>query len=565
MRIREIELKNFRSFCECKVQLDSFYTAISGKNNAGKSTLLKALRILFGCDECFGPFYDSDGPVNLKKDFPRWLVNEVPDNKKVIMIRARLLIFRSGDENLFKLIQNYYPTECEGRSEVELDVSMKYGLKRRVEYIMSLNEKNIDDEFKKQDIYERICSHRNFYFHNSTQQMPRFFSSRNSYLFSESSQDMESLSKARERFSKALKNVAKKNKEEISQLIGRLKGKYNVEVNIPAPSIDDLPLAISLGDKGCSTSILEWGSGTQNQTNILLTLLRARRSSTTGIGNTKFSPVIVIEEPESFLHPSAQAEFGRLLMDIAKEFEIQIITTTHSIYMLNNNTPSANILIERIDKKGNMRESLSVDMDKTNWMRPFAVALGLSNTVADQWKEIVFSSSKKILFVEGEIDKKYFEYFRNEKHGRHRLSFDGEIYAYNGTGFFTNAGMLKFLIGCFEKVVITFDLDARKQLTPQLDGLGLRRGRDYMCIGDEDTQIEAIEGLLPDWVTTDVCNEDANLFNKAMSNDPKIKKPAQAQIKKRKCELFIEKAKPDNADCGKFYKLIESLNKMLNA
>ena len=196
-------------------------------------------------------------------------------------------------------------------------------------------------------------------------------------------------------------------------------------------------------------------------------------------------------------------------------------------------------------------------------MQPFAVALGLSNTIADQWREVVFSSSKKILFVEGDTDKKYLEYFRDERHGRHRLVFDGEIYPYNGTGFFANVGMLKFLISCFKKVVITFDLDAQRQLTPQLNGLGLKQGRDYICIGDEKAHIESIEGLLPDWVMTRVCQEDAKLVDKAMCNDPKIKKPAQAQIKKRKCELFVENAKPDNTDCGKFYKLIASLNKML--
>ena len=34
--------------------------------------------------------------------------------------------------------------------------------------------------------------------------------------------------------------------------------------------------------------------------------------------------LFLFEEPESFLHPSAQAEFGMLLRDLAKEFEVQV-------------------------------------------------------------------------------------------------------------------------------------------------------------------------------------------------------------------------------------------------
>jgi len=42
---------------------------------------------------------------------------------------------------------------------------------------------------------------------------------------------------------------------------------------------------------------------------------------------SKITPVIIIEEPESFLHPSAQAEFGRVLHDFAEEFQVQVIVT----------------------------------------------------------------------------------------------------------------------------------------------------------------------------------------------------------------------------------------------
>ncbi|MCB2037157.1 MAG: AAA family ATPase [Ottowia sp.] len=77
-----------------------------------------------------------------------------------------------------------------------------------------------------------------------------------------------------------------------------------------------------------------WGSGTQNRTLILHRLFRAKQLSETEASASKLTPLIVIEEPESFLHPYAQAEFGRVLQDLAGEFGVQVIVTTHSPYLL---------------------------------------------------------------------------------------------------------------------------------------------------------------------------------------------------------------------------------------
>ena len=56
------------------------------------------------------------------------------------------------------------------------------------------------------------------------------------------------------------------------------------------------------------------GSGTQNRTQILMSVLQANRIKTNPSLDDKITPLVVIEEPESFLHPSAQSEFGRILV-----------------------------------------------------------------------------------------------------------------------------------------------------------------------------------------------------------------------------------------------------------
>ncbi|WP_083853536.1 AAA family ATPase [Synechococcus sp. PCC 6312] len=160
-------------------------------------------------------------------------------------------------------------------------------------------------------------------------------------------------------FFKVLRTIAQKHKEEIVDLLGRLDDKYEVEIAIPRMNLERFPMAISLGDKKHGVPLQDWGSGTQNRTKILLSLLQARRMSQSASESDKITPIIIIEEPESFLHPSAQAEFGKLLQDLSKEFQVQVIATTHSPHMLSLEQPNCNLLLCRKIVGKQLRETYS--------------------------------------------------------------------------------------------------------------------------------------------------------------------------------------------------------------
>ena len=80
MKIKELELINFRSFEHCTVHFDECYSAISGKNNAGKSNIIRALKILFGYDEFYDPFLGQGETVGFEFDYPKWLAK--PDQNE---------------------------------------------------------------------------------------------------------------------------------------------------------------------------------------------------------------------------------------------------------------------------------------------------------------------------------------------------------------------------------------------------------------------------------------------------------------------------------------------------
>lgn len=86
-----------------------------------------------------------------------------------------------------------------------------------------------------------------------------------------------------------------------------------------------MPLGINLRDRNVEVPLDDWGSDTQNRTHILMAILQANRIKTTDTPDEKITPFVVIEEPESFLHPSAQAAFGRMLRHLSDEFGASLL------------------------------------------------------------------------------------------------------------------------------------------------------------------------------------------------------------------------------------------------
>src|SRR5690606_22748084 len=201
----------------------------------------------------------------------------------------------------------------------------------------------------------------------------------------------------------------------------------DINLTVPGFSFEKVPYEISLGEKDFDIPLDGWGSGTKNRTLILKSLFNAKKFLEISESTRKIAPIVLIEEPESFLHPSAQAEFGKLLQDLATEFKIQIITTTHSPFLLSSlDDPTSNILLERRIEKRKLRETVKVDTTGPDWKKPFALALGIEGPEFDNIRNAFFSQSKALLLVEGETDKEYLELLRDENHGKNKLDFDGE-------------------------------------------------------------------------------------------------------------------------------------------
>ena len=303
------------------------------------------------------------------------------------------------------------------------------------------------------------------------------------------------------------------------------------------------------------------GSGTQNRTFVLMSILQANKIKMSDPSQDKVTPIVIVEEPESFLHPSAQAEFGKILRELSEELEIQIIATTHSPYMLNQKNPNANILLCRSCLNGQLYKTQIIDTSGDNWMAPFAEHLGINTNEFISWNNVFVTNNSKVLLVEGETDKEYFEYLRKKEIGEKPLYDDVEIVVYGGKDTLKNTLLVKFVLSKFDKVFITYDLDASSDVKGYLNRLNLKDKDDYIAVGENKPGKDAIEGLLPTRILSSVNSRETDLIMALGCADSSSRRNAKSTLKKKYLEEFKRNDDYSRDELSGLLKLIAIINK----
>jgi putative ATP-dependent endonuclease of OLD family len=355
------------------------------------------------------------------------------------------------------------------------------------------------------------------------------------YDFVMSVDEKKTIDLASKQIETKLRRLAKQRMEGLSLMLGRLADKYDVELSPPEGfSTRRMPLGINLRDRNVKVPINDWGSGTQNRTYILMAILQANRIKTSGTPDEKITPLVVIEEPESFLHPSAQAEFGRLLRHLAAELGLQIIVTTHSPYMLNQEDPGANLLLSRQIRRGTVFETVQVDTSAEDWMAPFAEHLGIGTDEFSALRPIFASGQSKVLLVEGKTDQEYFQWMQTHTAACDRLG-DIEVVPYGGKDTLKNTLLLQFVLRKFDRVYITYDLDSDVEVRAALKRTGLKEDEHFIPLGVSQAGKDCIEGLLPQRVISAVHSRETDLVMQLTSNE---RRRAKEHLKKKYLEEF---------------------------
>lgn len=566
MRIKELTINNFRSVSHIKLSALGNYLAISGRNNAGKTNLVSALFSALAPSDDDDYLYGGPSrraPPNMKQSLPVWLRERSDGTDSTITVRLVLDTRPDVDMGIIRFLQTMgadHTIDLSGPVALTIELTSR-APDYKPEFSVYVGSVQLD-AYRSGEVLRKLRSMEPFYYHNSVEMNHRYVVGQ---IFRELVGD--SLQSRVSDFGpdwKALTDkvgcVLQDAQTELASLLGRLEDQFSLSLSIReqlSPAM--LPLSVSLDDSTRPVPVEQWGSGTRNRTLILARLLNAIRRSK---DENDIQPIIVVEEPESFLHPSAQADFGRVLQAISRDIGIQIIVTTHSPYLLSHQDPEANILLER--RKADDINPTTVVSSQEDWIRPFELALGISSPELYGLKGVFFGEQDQVIFCEGPTDAKYLEFFKDARHGSQRLNFNGVIYPYGGAQKIQNQTLLKFIRDRFGKIVITVDLDLCAEVRNDVTKAGFVQGDDFLPIGLDTPGKRSIEGLVPQSIHASVFGEHPDLVLAMQEKgDKDAAKSARSRWKQAVLEKFLSEAQPGAAELGPFYELVAKINESL--
>lgn len=558
MRLTSIQTKRYRTLDGATITFCKNYCTISGRNNAGKSSVIRLLSALFRTGPSF-PWAPSDSDVDYKEDKTQWLKDSAP-----IEVTYSLSLTKEEDPALISFVEKIASKKVDP-TPAALCISYTIAENDSLTIAVEINGDKVDDKAAK-EIDKRIKDSNLLFLYNSTTPHEQYYFGRGRrrmfYEFVMSEDEKKALDEAGKHTERRLRKLAKQHTQELSKILGRLTEKYDVEVSPPENyAVRRMPLGINLRDRNVEVPLDDWGSGTQNRTHILMAILQANRIKTTDTPDEKITPFVVIEEPESFLHPSAQAEFGRMLRHLSDEFGVQIIATTHSPYMLNQEEPAANVLLSRQLKRGRPFNTVLLDTAGDNWMAPFADHLGIGATEFAALRPLFAAKKSKVLLVEGPIDQEYFTYCQKHAAASEKLAEGIDIVPYGGKDTLKNTLLVQFVLRTFDQLFVTFDLDAESDVRAALNRVGLKEGTDYAALGVSQSGKDCIEGLLPQRVLSAVNGRETDLVMKLGSKDGSERRKAKDALKQRYLQEFKSRTdytKDELKDLSRVVKLINA-------
>jgi predicted ATP-dependent endonuclease of OLD family len=361
MQISKLKIKNYRSIKNPEeISLNKLF-ALIGQNNVGKSTILKAIRLVFA----------DDGIEVKKTDFHK-------DIDEDIEIEATLQDFYSDTYNEFKnvsglivikLVVNY--NNLEHQYFLNGNLTTKTKIKKLPELLIISDIRDPESEAK-----------------GST----KSFLKKIFFLILQTGETKEII-KSREVLRKSKKSEIADVSKKITEKIQKILSTNDVEVSVSAEVdfskifsytskfIDHTSLAKHIPD---GVDILSCGTGIQSM--FILSLLETYAEIA-----KRDDSILLIEEPEVYLHPTLQRKMFEALREIAGIN--QVIYTTHSPIMISDLWVDDSIKLVTLE---NGETSINeIDVEK------------IINELGIRYEDTL--NAKAIVFVEGKDDLKIFE------------------------------------------------------------------------------------------------------------------------------------------------------------
>ena len=386
MKIISFSVTNYRSITTARKIKISQLTVLVGKNNEGKSNLLKALNLSMDIMSIYDYYQGNPAFINRtvlarsrynkiyvwEKDYPLSL--QTPEKTKPTTFD---LLFELSDNELREL-NNITGMRMNSTVPIRITITTD-------KVAISIPKKGSSAfKQKQQEIINFVCGRISFKYIpaiRTDQDAMRVINDLIVQRFKSYLSDPDYI------------NILNKYKEKNQEILDAISQQLMPPLSVFMPNIKDVRIQLEdeftrkrfnqnikvLIDDGNLTDIKSKGDGIKSLTTLALLNINNEPNK---------ASVITIEEPESHLHPEAIHNIHETLLNLS--VDNQIILTTHSPLLINNKNISHNIIVNSGLAKSakNIKEIRDV----------------LGVIVSDNLINAAY-----ILFVEGESDKKILE------------------------------------------------------------------------------------------------------------------------------------------------------------
>lgn len=354
MRVHAVKIRNLRSIEELALEIPTNLTPIVGANSAGKSNLFRAFE-LFLCDTI------DRRPFNAALDMPAWIIQGKAPNART-SIQLEFDFSAKGDERLWASIESFYTAKNWPIPTDRHFTLVKYYSRSNTsgfQCIVSGQGTRSTESKELRELVDRIVRKIEYRYVPSLKDLQ----SESFGLVSEelkrrllsiwAGRNRRDVTEKRDRF-----QIIRK---EIEQLIQDAAVGFSESLTAQFPEVATIKLAMASTDledmignldifanDGHETLMRQKGSGVQGAS-IIHMLRILRNTAPRGIFQKRLF-LWNIEEPETFLHPSAQRKLTDLLREQSKN--TQILLTTHSPIFVDRKNPRSNIIPAGAKRRG---------------------------------------------------------------------------------------------------------------------------------------------------------------------------------------------------------------------
>lgn len=345
-KIKELHIKNYKSCRDTKITLEN-YTPLVGYNNAGKSNILKCVDTLVrGKGQNESSFFDKTKPIEIIA-----LLEGLNDNALQHLSQQQINSLEPYIEEGSLYVRFFQEKPGTGKNSVKMDIQKPSELKLGVWINPNGLPQAITTLFPEPTFINSM--------EDSAEDVSKFKASNTIGKLIAHLQKEIIDSKATE-INKALEVVGKKlnlnGSERLDELssfdssindkIGDFFPGLSLNIDIPTPSIADLfkqgTIKVSEVGTARQSDFIDMGHGSQRA--IQMTLIRHLAEITKDVAKQGKTNILLIDEPELFLHPQA-IELLRSSLKTLSNRGYQIIFSTHSPYMIEqSDIPITNII-----------------------------------------------------------------------------------------------------------------------------------------------------------------------------------------------------------------------------